>query len=188
MLKGLLSELLLGDIGVAIPTYVRNDNSTASYQVDAVSTVTNEKRLGGSPGSNRCELDKNSWSSVGYIPGDMNTSDGLTKTISSSNSRSLLTENSCRIVTEVKKAEIRKSSPAAKRYIVNHETIHGRKDLDKDMRRKTRVGRSSHWLIALGGNPPLNANKLRMVYNSKLQLQLQNRIGFYKRIKNTIKV
>ena len=28
MLKGLLAELLIGNIGVEIPTYVRNDNST----------------------------------------------------------------------------------------------------------------------------------------------------------------
>ena len=49
MLKGLLSELLLGNIGVAIPTYVRKDNPTVLYQVDSVNAVTNEQRLNGFP-------------------------------------------------------------------------------------------------------------------------------------------
>ena len=49
MLKGLLAALLFANIGVAIPTYVRNDNSTVAYQVDSVNTVTNEKRLNGPP-------------------------------------------------------------------------------------------------------------------------------------------
>ena len=47
MSKGLLSELLFGDIGVKIPTYVENDNSTAAYQVDSANAVANGKRLNG---------------------------------------------------------------------------------------------------------------------------------------------
>ena len=47
MLGCLLVELLFGNIGVSIPTYVRNDNPTAAYQVDAVNTVTNAKRING---------------------------------------------------------------------------------------------------------------------------------------------
>ena len=62
-----------------------------------------EKVIGG--------LDQNSWLSVGYIPGDMNTSDGLTKAMSSANMRNLLTRNTFRIVTEWKKQEIRKRCP-----------------------------------------------------------------------------
>ena len=42
MLKGLFSELLFGNIGAGIPTYVRSGNSTAAYQVDSLNTVTNE--------------------------------------------------------------------------------------------------------------------------------------------------
>ena len=34
MLKGRLSELTFGNMGLAIPTYARNDNSDALYQVD----------------------------------------------------------------------------------------------------------------------------------------------------------
>ena len=74
--------------------------------------------------------------------------------MSSDSSRGLLNENKFRIVTEIQKAEIRKRLHAPKRYIVYHETIQGRKDLDADMRRKTRVGRSSHWETSIGGNPP----------------------------------
>ena len=40
--QGLLAELIFGNMGVAIPTYVRNDNSDAAYQVGSVNTVTNE--------------------------------------------------------------------------------------------------------------------------------------------------
>ena len=43
MLKGLLSELLVGNIGVEIPTYVRNDNCTIMYQVEPTKSVSNEK-------------------------------------------------------------------------------------------------------------------------------------------------
>ena len=42
-----LSALLPGNVGVEIPTYVRNDNSDAVYQVDSVNTATNEKRPDG---------------------------------------------------------------------------------------------------------------------------------------------
>ena len=43
MLKGLMDGILLGNIGVKIPTYVRNGNSTVVYQVGSASTVTNAK-------------------------------------------------------------------------------------------------------------------------------------------------
>ena len=69
MLKGLSADLLFGNIGVAIPTYVRNDNSTAAYHVDSPNTVTDEKRLNGLLESNREELERNNWMSVGYIHG-----------------------------------------------------------------------------------------------------------------------
>ena len=42
MLKGLLEELIFGNMGSEIPTYVRNDNPDVSYQVDSSNTVTNE--------------------------------------------------------------------------------------------------------------------------------------------------
>ena len=43
----LLAELMFRDIGAGIPTYVRNDNSDAVYQVDSANTVTHERRLNG---------------------------------------------------------------------------------------------------------------------------------------------
>ena len=42
MSKGLLSGLAFGNMGVEIPTYVRNDNSDALYQAGSVNTVANE--------------------------------------------------------------------------------------------------------------------------------------------------
>ena len=56
--------------------------------------------------------------------------------------------------------------PASKHYIVYRETIHGEKDLDIDMRRKTRAGRSSHWEMVLGCKNPLNSDKLNNEGNS----------------------
>ena len=44
--KGLLTELMFGDIWVGIPAYVRSDNSDALYQVDSVNAVTNGKTFG----------------------------------------------------------------------------------------------------------------------------------------------
>ena len=136
MLKILLSELTFANIGVSIPTYVRSDNSDAVRQVDSVNTATNGKRLNGFLESNRGgELEKNGLLSVGYIPGVMDTSDGLTKSMSSANMRNLLTRNTMRIVTEEKKKEIRKKMPAPKHYIVHPGTIQGGKYMDFDARR-----------------------------------------------------
>ena len=63
--------------------------------------------------------------SLGYINGATNTSDGLTKAMSSANMRNLVTRNTSRIVTAEKKKEIKKRAPAAKHYIVYPETIRG---------------------------------------------------------------
>ena len=52
-LKGLMGEILFGDTGAKIPTYVRNGNSAVVYQVDSANTVTNGKRLNNFLGSNR---------------------------------------------------------------------------------------------------------------------------------------
>ena len=42
MLKCLMADLLIGNIGVRIPTFARNNNSTVLYQAGSVNTVTNE--------------------------------------------------------------------------------------------------------------------------------------------------
>ena len=47
MLKGLLAELMLANVGVEIPTYIRIGNSDASHQVSSVNTATGEKLLNG---------------------------------------------------------------------------------------------------------------------------------------------
>ena len=69
MLKGLSAELTRGNMRVWIPTYVRNDNSDASYLVDSANTVTNEKRLNAFLWSNREDLGKNNWLVSWYIRG-----------------------------------------------------------------------------------------------------------------------
>ena len=102
MLQGPVAELMFGDMCVEIPTYVRNDNADALYQVDSANTVANEKRLDGLLERNREEIDQNSWFCVGFTPGDMDPSDGLTIKLSSANIQDLLARNSTRIVTEGK--------------------------------------------------------------------------------------
>ena len=57
MLKGLLAELLFGNMRVGIPTYLR-DNSDVLFQVDSANTVTNGKRMNNFSESNREELEK----------------------------------------------------------------------------------------------------------------------------------
>ena len=77
--------------GAEIPTHVRNGNSGASYQVDSVNTATDEERLNGFLDSYSEELGRsnNNWLIAGYIPGDIGTSDGITKSLSSANLRNL---------------------------------------------------------------------------------------------------
>ena len=118
----MLAELLFGNVGCSINTYVRNDNSDAVYHMESMNTVTNEKRLNGFLESNREELLLNPWLGVGYIPGDLNTSDGMTKSMSSVNLRSLIAENIFQIVTEQMKNQIRK-----KNYLPQNITSYIRK-------------------------------------------------------------
>ena len=51
----------------------------------------------------------NPWLGVGYIPDGLNTSDGMAKSMSSVNLRSLLAENTFQIVTEQMKTKLGKS-------------------------------------------------------------------------------
>ena len=82
-IKEMLAELLFGNVGCSINTYVRNDNSDAVYHMGSMNTVTNEKRLNGFLESNMEELLLNPWLGVGYIPGGLDTFDGLAKSMSS---------------------------------------------------------------------------------------------------------
>ena len=81
----------------------------------------------------------NPWLGVGYIPGGLNTSDGMTESMSSVNLRSLLAENTFQIVTDQKETQIRKKLHAAKHYIVYPETTQGQRTLNQEIRRKTRL-------------------------------------------------
>ena len=92
---------------MGVPTYVRTDNADAAYQVDSANSATDEKRLNGLLERNRGELGKNEWLVVVYIPGDINTSDGLSKSLYTVNLGNLLGGNTLRIVTE-ERGEIRR--------------------------------------------------------------------------------
>ena len=81
----------------------------------------------------------NPWLGVGYIPGELNTSDSMAKSMSSVNLRSLLAENTFQIVTEQVKIKLGKKLPAAKHYIVYPDTTQGQRTLTQEIRRKTRL-------------------------------------------------
>ena len=70
------------------------------YQVDSSNTVTDEKRLNGFLEGNRVELGRNNWMGVGYGPGWINTSGGLTKSMPSVGLGILLNGDISQIVTE----------------------------------------------------------------------------------------
>ena len=94
---------------MGITTYVRNDNSDEVYQVDSANTVNNAKRLNGLLERNRADLEQNNWLGVWYNPEDINTSYGITGSLSSANIRNLLASNIPRIVPGARKKEIRKN-------------------------------------------------------------------------------
>ena len=100
MLQCLLDELTFGNMGAGMPKYVRNDNSDAVYQVDSLNTATNEKRLNVLLERNGEEVSQNRRLSVGYIHGDINSPDGMAKSLSSANLRNLLAINIPRIATD----------------------------------------------------------------------------------------
>ena len=111
MLKGLLAELTFGNMGAAIPTYVRNDKQDAVYQADSVNTTTNEKRLSGYLESNREELRQmNGWA-LGILLGILIRQVAWGGCLSSANLGDLLSRNSLRIGTEERKHEIRRKLP-----------------------------------------------------------------------------
>ena len=93
MLEGLIAEFTFGNMGTRIPTYVRNANSDAAYQVDSANTATSEKCLNGPLESNREGLVQNHLLGVGYIPVDINTSYGINGSLSSANLINLMARN-----------------------------------------------------------------------------------------------
>ena len=79
---------------------------------------------------------------MSVIHGDIHTSDGLTKSLSSLNLRNILAIDVFRIVTGVGgnyEKELRIQT-----LIVYPGSIQGGRDMDIDMRRKTRAGGSSN--------------------------------------------
>ena len=88
----MLAELFFGNVGCSDNSYVRGDNSDAAYQMDSMNTVTREVMLNGFLEGNRGGGGINeSIVRVGFIPGELNTPDGMTKSMTCVNLGSLLT-------------------------------------------------------------------------------------------------
>ena len=100
-------------------------------------------------------VDQNNWLVVGYIPGDINTPGGLTKSLSSVNLRRLLSGNISRLVTEERKKEIRRKISSQNTILLTLELFRGKKDPNADMRRKTRAGR--RWQMVLDWRHSFNS-------------------------------
>ena len=94
---------------MAIPTYVRSDNSDAARQVDSANTVTNGKRINGIPESNR-EEPGGQMVECGVYHGGINTPFGLAKSLSIVNLGNLIDGNMFLIATEARKKEIRRNT------------------------------------------------------------------------------
>ena len=69
---------------MGIPTYVRYDNPDAAYLAESANSTTHEKRLTGVLESNM-GIGKNEWLGAWYIPGNIDTSDGLAGGLASVN-------------------------------------------------------------------------------------------------------
>ena len=93
ILKGLLAELIFGNIGVEILTYVRNDNLKILQQVGSIKSVSEKKRLSGFFESNRGELENDPWLNLGYVNKRLNISGNLTKDTAPQILRRLLNGN-----------------------------------------------------------------------------------------------
>ena len=128
-----MAELLHGKLGVRIPTYVRNDNSTVVCQSGSVNTVADAKRLNNFLGSIRDGLGNTERLSTGYITGGMSTSDGLTKSKTGVKLRRLLNGDVSQI-TRVKKKGIRMRTCRNALYFVsrNHTRAKGLEQQHKD--------------------------------------------------------
>ena len=77
-LKGILAELLFGNIGVEILTYVRNDNLQMLQQVGSVKSASGG-RYEWFFESNREELENNPLVNLRYVHKRLNISGNLTK-------------------------------------------------------------------------------------------------------------
>ena len=97
--------------------------------------------------SNREELLLNPWLGVGYIPGELNTSDSMAKSMSSVNLRSLLAENTFQIVTEQMKNQIRGKITCSKTlhrisgYDTRTENVESRDQKEDEAERPVTVSR-----------------------------------------------
>ena len=69
----------------------------------------------------------NPWLVVGFIPGELNTSDSTTKSMSNVYLRSSIADNTFQIVTEQMKIKL-EEPPVSKHYIVYPDTTQGERE------------------------------------------------------------
>ena len=159
-----------------------------AYQIDSVNTVTNEKRLNGFLERNRAELERNDWLVVGYIPGNLNTPDGLTKAISSASLRSLINGNTLRSLLKFKRLKLGNDYPHQNTilFILDQfmvERIWTQTCDERRAREEVHIGKQRQAVI----RPLIRINCIWAIIR-KLQPRSQNRCGFYERFKNAIKI
>jgi len=122
VLRQLMSELMYGHSFGKIQVDVRNDNLSLVNSINAITRITQEKRLTATLMSLREMLKKNEIESVGFIPGTTNLADCLTKATSGSDIQLLLTENKCSMFSKEEKKEKMYKVAADKQYLlVDHE-------------------------------------------------------------------
>ena len=151
MLKGLLAELVFGNIGVGVSTYVRRDNLKILRQVGSPKSVSAEKRLNGFSESNRGELGNNPWLNLWYIQKELNIGGDLTKDTSPQILRRLLNGN------------------------ISHERVAKSRRKEKDLNIATNpeavAADGSQWQMRKAIMPSLNSGKLHVGNNSEILKQ-----------------
>ena len=115
----------------------------------------------------------------------MNTSDGLTKAMSSANMRNLLTVDTFRIVTEETQNAIRKKRPAPTHYIVTLKQFSGERiwTLTSDERLARGEVHIDIWCWAVS-LPVIQINRISMVIQNRIRNR-KNQGGDIQRNKNT---
>jgi len=118
VLRQLLSEILLGHSFGKIQVDARNDNLSLVNSINAITCITQEKRLTATLMSLREMLKKNEIESVGFIPGTTNLADGLTKATSGHEIQLLLTENKRAMASKEEKKDRMFRAAAEKQYLL----------------------------------------------------------------------
>ena len=118
VLRQLYSELLWGHPVGRIVVDVRNDNLCLVNSINAITAITQEKRLAALLMCLRETLASGEINQVGYIPGTANMADALTKSLAGNDLMFLMTQNKCAMMSSVEKSQKWRKTASDKQYLM----------------------------------------------------------------------